>query len=140
MNTSRLAAENTARVGQGTLLLWLLASLAILRLSLNGCGQIGCMQLNADKTEVLWVASTRRQHQLPSEPLAVMIVDGQMVASFRSVRNLGVFIDSDLVMRMHMAQVVSRCFAMLRQVRQVRSDDHGRCRPRRFRRWSLRLF
>jgi hypothetical protein len=61
------------------------------------------LQINADKTEVLWVASTRRQHQLPSEPL---IVDDQWDAPVRSVINLGVFIDSDLVMRTHVAQVV----------------------------------
>ena len=45
-----------------------------------------------------------------------MIVDGQMVAPVRSVRNLGI-IDSDLVMRTRGAQVVLRCFAMLWQVR-----------------------
>ena len=75
------------------------------------------LQLNACKSEVLWVASTRRQHQLPSEPLNV---DGHLVAPVRSVRNLGVFIDSDLVMRSHVARMVSRCFATLRQLRQIR--------------------
>jgi Reverse transcriptase (RNA-dependent DNA polymerase) len=75
------------------------------------------LQINADKTEVLWVVSTRQQHQLPLEPL---IVDSQLVAPVRSVMNLGVFINSDLVMRTLVAQVVSRGFAMLRQLRQVR--------------------
>jgi hypothetical protein len=43
-----------------------------------------------------------------------------MVAPVRSVRNLGVFINSDLVMRTNVVQVVSRCFAMRRQLLQVR--------------------
>ena len=75
------------------------------------------LQLNADKTDVLWVASVRRQHQLPSDPL---IVGVQPVYPVHSVRNLGVFVDSDLVMRTHVARVVSRCFAALRQLWQIR--------------------
>jgi hypothetical protein len=74
------------------------------------------LQFNANKTEVLWMASTRRQYQLLPEPL---IVDGQMVAPVRLDRNLGVFIDSNLIMRTHVAEVVSRCFAMLCHLRQV---------------------
>lgn len=75
------------------------------------------LQLNAEKTEVLWVASPRRQHQLP---FSSMSIDGSPVDPVRSVRNLGVFLDSDLVMRTHVARVVSRCFAVLRQLRQLR--------------------
>jgi hypothetical protein len=36
------------------------------------------------------------------------------------VRDLGIFIDSDLVMRTHVQRTVSRCFAALRQLRQIR--------------------
>jgi hypothetical protein len=75
------------------------------------------LQLNADKTECLWVASSRRQHQLPTSPLTV---DGSVVYPVRSVRNLGIFLDADLIMRSHVARTVSRCFAVLRQLRQVR--------------------
>jgi hypothetical protein len=75
------------------------------------------LQLNAAKTEVLWVASFRRQHQLPGTPMSI---DGSSVDPVRSVRNLGVFLDSDLVMRTHVATVVSRCFAALRQLRLIR--------------------
>jgi hypothetical protein len=56
------------------------------------------LQLNGDKTEMLWVASVRQQHQLPTVPLAV---GDQLVHPVRSVRNLGVFIDADLDMRSH---------------------------------------
>ena len=37
-----------------------------------------------------------------------------------SVRDLGIFVDSDLVMRTHVCQTVSRCFAALRQLRSIR--------------------
>ena len=49
---------------------------------------------------------------------AVMIVDGQMVAPIRSVRNLGVFIDSDHYAdavhgcMIKWSRVVSPCFAI----------------------------
>jgi len=40
----------------------------------------------------------------------------------RPVRNLGIFIDSDLVMRSHVQRTVSGCFAALRQLRQIRNS------------------
>jgi len=75
------------------------------------------LQLNSDKTEVLWCATGRRQHQLPT---AALSIDGVPVAPVSSVRNLGIFIDADLVMRTHVQRTVSRCFAALRQLRQIR--------------------
>jgi Reverse transcriptase (RNA-dependent DNA polymerase) len=75
------------------------------------------LQLNTDKTEVLWCATGRRQHQLPTTALSI---DGVSVVPVPSVRNLGVFIDADLVMRTHVQRTVSRCFAALRQLRQIR--------------------
>ena len=38
----------------------------------------------------------------------------------RSVRDLGIYIDADLSMRAHVNRTVSRCFAALRQLRQIR--------------------
>ena len=37
-----------------------------------------------------------------------------------SVRDLGIFVDSDLVMRTHVCRTVLRCFAALRQLRNIR--------------------
>ena len=51
---------------------------------------------NADIAEVLWCATTRRQHQLPGSPL---LVDGTPINPVQSVRDLGIFIGADLVMR-----------------------------------------
>ena len=75
------------------------------------------LQLNPDKTEVLWCSTGRRLHQLPT---AALKIDGVPVAPVLSVRDLGIFIDADLVMRSHVQRSVSRCFAALRQLRQIR--------------------
>jgi hypothetical protein len=61
------------------------------------------LQLNSDKTEVLWCSTSRRLHQLPS---AALSIDGILVAPVSSVRDLGIFIDSDLVMRTHVQRTV----------------------------------
>ena len=75
------------------------------------------LQLNADKTEVIWCTSSRRQHQIPLVPFAV---GTDVVTPVSSVRDLGVFIDSDLSMRTHVSRTVSACFATLRQIRSIR--------------------
>ena len=73
--------------------------------------------LNPDKTEVLWCTTNRRQHQLPTSAL---LVDGASVTPVKTVRDLGVFVDSDLGMRSQVQRTVSSCFAALRQLRQLR--------------------
>jgi hypothetical protein len=75
------------------------------------------LQLNSDKTEILWCATGRRQHQLPTDAVSV---NGVSVPPVTSVRDLGIYIDADLVMRTHVQRTVSRCFAALRQLRQIR--------------------
>jgi len=77
------------------------------------------LQLNPDKTEVLWCATSRRQHQLPSTR---MLIDGLHITPVKSVRDLGIYIDADLSMRMHVQKTVSCCFAALRQLRQIRQS------------------
>jgi len=77
--------------------------------------------LNPDKSEVLWCATGRRQHQLPT--YAVLIV-GISITPALFVRDLGIYINADLPMRTHVQRTVSRCFAALRQLRQI-----GRCVP-----------
>lgn len=75
------------------------------------------LQLNASKTEVLWCTSSRRQHQLPVEPLRVC---SDTVTPVQCVRDLGIYVDSDLSMRTHVQRTVSSCFAVLRQLRSIR--------------------
>jgi len=51
------------------------------------------LQLNPAKTEVLWCATSRRRHQLP---MTAMLIDGVPVTPVQNVRDLGIYIDSDL--------------------------------------------
>ena len=75
------------------------------------------LQLNTSKTEVLWCATSRRQNQIPSTALQV---GPDMVTPASSVRDLGIYLDSDLSMRTHVQKTVSCCFAALRQIRSIR--------------------
>ena len=80
------------------------------------------LQLNADKTEVMWCTSTPFC-QLPSHPRSVA---GANVYPVSVVRDLGVFIDSDLGAATHVRRTVSRCFGDLSQLRHLRpyvTDD-----------------
>jgi hypothetical protein len=75
------------------------------------------LQLNADKTEVIWCTSDRRQYQIPTVPFDV---GSDVVNPVASVRDLGIYIDSELSMRVHVSKTVSACFASLRQIRSIR--------------------
>ena len=90
------------------------------------------LQLNSDKTEVVWCTTDRRQHQLPT---AALSIDGVPVAPVSSVRDLGIYIDADLVMRTHVKKTASRCFAVPYFVSSVRSV--AMCQRTRSRRWWL---
>jgi len=50
----------------------------------------------------------------------LLLVDGTPINPFQSVRDLGIFIDADLLMRTHVQKTVYRCFTLLRQLRSVR--------------------
>jgi hypothetical protein len=75
------------------------------------------LKLNTDKTEVLWCAASRRQHQLPTAPTRM---GNDLIMSSTSVRDLGVYLDAVLSMRSHVHNTVSKCFAVLRQFRSIR--------------------
>lgn len=82
------------------------------------------LQLNASKTEVMWCASARRLSRLPTDPLPVA---GSFVLPVSVVRDLGVFIDSDLGASTQVCRTVSRCFAALRQLRHLRRFVSNDC-------------
>jgi len=71
-----------------------------LQLTLSTCLDAVCewmranrLQLNTAKTEILWCVTSRRQHQIPTTAVRV---GASTVAPTTSVRNLGIYIDSDL--------------------------------------------
>jgi len=65
----------------------------------------------------MWCTMSRQQRQLPTTPL---LITGADVDPAKSVRDLGIYIDADLVMRTHVQRTVYRCFAALRQLHQIR--------------------
>jgi len=76
------------------------------------------LQLNAAKTGVLWCASNRQQRQgVRIHPFSVC---GDTVKPAKFVRDLGIFLDSDMSMKTHVSRTVFSCFAALRQIRSIR--------------------
>jgi Reverse transcriptase (RNA-dependent DNA polymerase) len=75
------------------------------------------LQLNSTKTEILWSASSRRQHQLPQTTLRV---GSDQVTPSVVVRDLGILLDADVSMKSHVKRTVSTCFFVLRQLRSIR--------------------
>ena len=75
------------------------------------------LQLNADKSEVMWCTSTRR---LPQLPTCLLCVAGASVYPVSVVRDLGVYIDNDLGATSHVQRsTMLRCFAALHQLRHL---------------------
>ena len=89
------------------------------------------LQLNTAKTDVIWCASNRRQHQLPQVALRV---GTDHVTPTTSVRDLGIYVDCDVSMRTHVSRIVSSCFAVLRQL----SAFVGLCRQQYYSHWLCR--
>ena len=77
------------------------------------------LQLNVDKTELIWFTTSRRLPQLPTSAIPIGGHDIVYTPS-TSVRNLGVYFDADLSMRRHVDIISGRCFASLRQLRGIR--------------------
>jgi hypothetical protein len=67
------------------------------------------LQLNLDKLKLLWFTTPRRLSQLPTRTVSP---DGYNVMPSSSVRNLGVFFDSDLSLHCHIYVTESHCLAV----------------------------
>ena len=74
------------------------------------------LQLNSNKSEVIWFTTRRRSHQCPSAPVRL---GNDWISPSSLVRDLGVFLDSDLTMQAHVGHITHVCFMMLRQIRAV---------------------
>ena len=72
------------------------------------------LQLNNDKTELLWCTTVRRQYRPTIGSFTV--TPSSMVLDF------GVYIDADLSMHSRVRRNVSRCFTVLRQMRSIRQQ------------------
>src|SRR5664279_6416650 len=86
--------------------------------------KVNIPQLNHAKTEVIWFSSVRRQHQIQ---LTAVRIGSTSSLPVQSVRDLGVYLNTDVSLTTHVAAVVRSCFASLRQIRSVRRSlpQHG---------------
>jgi len=76
------------------------------------------LQLNAVKTELIWFGSRKMLAKLTDADL--MLDTGTTVIRLsKSVRDLGVHLDSELTMKTHILKVVSCGYHQLRRIRQV---------------------
>jgi len=78
--------------------------------------QSNWLQLNSAKTEVLWCACSRRQHQIMRSGTRIS-ADDVIPSAF--VRDIGMYIDADVSMWTHVVKAVSSCFAILRHLRSI---------------------
>jgi len=72
--------------------------------------------LNLDKSKAIWCATSRHQHQLPTDAIPIT---GIQTTPEHSVREPGIYINADLSMWVHVKQAALRCFAALHQLCQI---------------------
>lgn len=77
------------------------------------------LQLNETKTELIWFGSTKNLDKVPDSELS-LTVGTTTIQPVKSVRDLGVQLDSELAMKTHVSKVASSCFYQLRRLRQIR--------------------
>ena len=75
------------------------------------------LRLNPSKTEFIWLGSSRRLENIPSDPITV---SGVNIPISKNVRDLGIYIDGALSLDVHVNNVVRLCFFHLRQLRLIR--------------------
>jgi len=101
------------------------------------------LQLNADKTEVMWFGSAANLSKIPLANSSTRI-GSVHVQPVTVVRDLGVMIDAELSMRVHVSRTAQTCFYHLRRLRtavhpsigsSVVTSRHGSCQPSSFRDW-----
>ena len=77
------------------------------------------LQLNPDKTELIWFGSKSNLRLLTELNLKNLNFCGVNIEPVDSVRDLGVVMDSELTMWKHIGNVASICFFHLRRLRKL---------------------
>jgi hypothetical protein len=77
------------------------------------------LQLNMLKTEVMWLSSPYRRHQVPSDDFTFGTA---VIKPVDSVRDLGLYVDATMSFRRHITQLSSTCFGVLRQIRTIKNS------------------
>jgi len=78
------------------------------------------LQLNSDKTEAIWIGSKAAINKLTPQDRPLTVSNDTRIDSADVVRDLGVFLDTELSMRQHIAKVAAACFYHVRRLRQIR--------------------
>ena len=77
------------------------------------------LKLNEDKTELLWFGTSASLSRLSPADMKLQL-DGTIIEPSHVVRDLGVFLDSELSMRDHVSRIAKSCFFQLRRIRPIR--------------------
>ena len=75
------------------------------------------LQLNSDKTELIWFGSLAR---IAVQNLSLQFGSDTIIEPAAVIRDLGVLLDSELSMKQHVCKVAAACFYQLRRLRQIR--------------------
>ena len=76
------------------------------------------LQLNAEKTEIIWFSSKTKLKMLDPADLSLSL-GSTTVEPVVSVRNLGVYMDNEMNMRIHIGKICSAYYFHLRRLRQL---------------------
>jgi len=76
------------------------------------------LQLNNDKTELIWFGSHTNLTKL-AKVNCCLSVGSAVIDPSAVVRDLGVLLDSELTLRQHVSKVTSSCYYQIRRLRQV---------------------
>jgi hypothetical protein len=77
------------------------------------------LQMNSDKTEIIWFASHAHSARLAAQDCSLQI-GSEVIRPVSVVRVLGVLLDAELTMKPHIAKTAATCFYHLRRLRQIR--------------------
>jgi len=77
------------------------------------------LQLNADKTEVIWFGSRANLRKLANHDCSVC-VGLESIQPATVVRDLDAYLDAELTMNQHVSKIAAASFFHLRRLRQIR--------------------
>jgi len=76
------------------------------------------LRLNPAKTEFIWCSTSKMSHRV--DQVTSFLIDGIEVPPVKSVKLLGVHIDSELTMTAHVSHTVSAWYYQLRRMKTAR--------------------
>ena len=75
------------------------------------------LKLNDEKTEFMIIGTKQQTSKIVYNDIRV---GNEQITSRSSVRNLGVFIDSELKMSIHVQNITKKCYITLREIKSIR--------------------